>query len=152
MTPASPEPAPAGRPARAGGKRTALVLSTVGWFALACGLVGWAFASGFCLDDQTCRQLDDEGLTRDQEWQIVLVAVLVSLAVLALLPFALGMPKTGAVYAALALAFTVWLSQQDFAREIARDLLRDDAPAQEHEVDPGQCIPRSGGDSECPGG
>ncbi|GAA1691620.1 hypothetical protein GCM10009830_44220 [Glycomyces endophyticus] len=72
---------------------------------------------------------------------------------LAILPFLLKMPKTGAVYAILVVIIAVVLAQSGVAREIAADVLRDDRPTVEPEPhDPAQCLPRSGGDSECPGG
>ncbi|MEU6248043.1 hypothetical protein [Glycomyces sp. NPDC047010] len=134
------------RPDRKGGKILAVVLSTVGWFVLSLGLLVWYFFASFCLDNETCQEVDDGG----RRTQIVFIVVLSTLAVLVLLPFVLGMLKTGLVYAVIAVAFVVCLSRLDFAREIAGEILHDDPPT--YELDPNQCIPRSGGDSECPGG
>ncbi|WP_112133760.1 hypothetical protein [Glycomyces dulcitolivorans] len=142
----SEAPGFAHRPDRKGGKVLAVVLSTVGWFVCSLGLVVWHFFASFCLDYETCQEVDDGG----RRTQIVFIVILATLAALVLLPFLLGMPKTGLVYAVVAVAFVVCLSRLDFAREIAGDVLHDDPPT--YELDPNQCIPRSGGDSECPGG
>lgn len=142
----SAAPGFAHRPDRKGGKVLAVVLSTVGWFVGSLGLVVWDFFAGFCLDSQNCQEIDDGG----RRTQIVFILILATLAALVLLPFVLGMLKTGAVYAVVAVVFVFWLSRLDFARDLAGDVLHDDPPT--YEVDPNQCIPRSGGDSECPGG
>ncbi|GAA2320750.1 hypothetical protein GCM10009853_093710 [Glycomyces scopariae] len=145
MTPESSGP----RADRRGGRVLALVLGTIGWIVLAFGLFAWAFLANFCLDAQTCEELRSDGVA---EWPIAVGISLGALVVLAVLPFALRMPKTGAVYAAAVLAVLILLAQSGAARETARDLLRDDPPAGEYDPGPQPCLPRSGGDAECPGG
>ncbi|MEV3936819.1 hypothetical protein AB0K52_12685 [Glycomyces sp. NPDC049804] len=134
-------------PTTAPWKIVVMVMATLVCVGLLC-LVAAAWLSGLgCFDPESA------SCPSDEEWQdrlaLSIGLLLGGLAVVAFIAVAIGMPKTGIGFVVVAIALACWIGQNEYARGLFRP---DPPPATEYEYDPAQCIPRSGGDSECPGG
>jgi hypothetical protein len=135
------------KPTTAPWKIVVMVVATLVCVGLLC-LVGASWLSGLgCIDPESASCPSEEEL-RDR-LALSVGLLLGGLAVVAFIAVAIGMPKTGIGFLVVAIALACWLGQNEYARGLFRP---DPPPAPEYEYDPAQCIPRSGGDNECPGG